>query len=154
MIGAKALIIGSLFSAVVITALWYRGSFHAARAEHATAALDASIEVSNANAEAASHYAAEADRFAAITGKTAEKKDDIRRKSEANKLEIISAPPSDDGPVAPVLRRWLDRLPNPPRPDPICQPGAPACVERTASAEFGPVPAGAERDTARRDVGP
>jgi hypothetical protein len=113
MLGAKALIIGSLASAVIITALWYRGSYHAERADALGGQLDRAIEVSNANAEQAKHFADEADRFAVLLLENEQVKDAGRKKSDAVRRDAIAAPPEDDGPIAPVLRRWLDSLPDP-----------------------------------------
>lgn len=67
----------------------------------------------------------------------------VRKRFAGNRKDIANAPASDDGPLAPVLRRELDRLPGPPGP-------ADSSVLPETATGSGPVPvSGGARAAAR-----
>lgn len=74
------------------------------------AQLDSAIEVSNANAEIALKATAEAQRVQALMLAGSKAKGEIRRKAATRRTQINETLPSDDGPLAPVLRLELDSL--------------------------------------------
>ena len=65
----------------------------------------------NANAAEAKRLEAENERILKEAAKAAEAKTAIRKTGTQRRQAISVAPPSDDGPLAPVARRWLDGLP-------------------------------------------
>jgi len=72
--------------------------------------LDNAIEVANSNAENLRLERIEHQRIETITTEVVTNKTQNRKKADTVRKEIVNAPPTDDGPIAPVLRRQLDRL--------------------------------------------
>lgn len=72
--------------------------------------LTQAVETSNANAAAAEAQRLETARIQDVADGAAKTKIIIRRVADVKRKEIVDAPPSDDGPLAPVLRRALDGL--------------------------------------------
>ncbi len=72
--------------------------------------LDSAIEIGNANAQAAEDQRKEFDRIQAESVKAAVQKALNRERADQRRKAIIDAPPSDDGPLAVVLRNTLDGL--------------------------------------------
>ncbi len=75
----------------------------------------AAIAAATANAAIAEHAHREYARVQAATDAAAVAKIAIRRNADNHRRNITDAPHADDGPLAPVLRRELDRLPEPDR---------------------------------------
>ena len=71
---------------------------------------DNAIVVGNKNAAIAESRHKAAVHLGEIVRKLAVEKDAIRKNANARRQKIIDAPPSDDGELAPVLRRTLDGL--------------------------------------------
>lgn len=93
------------------------------------AQLDSAIDVGNANAEAARKATEDFQRVREVMFRAFKEKSEIRRKADNRKAQINAAPPSEDGPLAPVLRDTLNQLPSythpkGSRPDPVPGPGA------------------------------
>lgn len=78
-----------------------------------SARLDSAIEISNANAEIAAKERAETERVTAINDSLTIKLAANQKKYTPLKRSISDAPPSDDGPIAPVLARTLGGLRGP-----------------------------------------
>ncbi|MCC6912457.1 MAG: hypothetical protein IT566_02050 [Rhodospirillaceae bacterium] len=97
--------------------LWLRGEHYAARARTSEALLTSAVAVGNANAEVARLQALQTRKIDAVASVNALKKRDLRMDSDTRRKVIRDAPPDADGPLAPVLRDQLDRLPKPPRAD-------------------------------------
>jgi hypothetical protein len=99
----------ALAAAVVAAFLFI--AVHAIRENGALKAqLDAAIEVANNNSKIAEDQAKTFKAAQAVIAKGEQKKQAIRAQADVIREEISHAPPEDDGPVAPVLRRELDRL--------------------------------------------
>lgn len=145
-------LIGVVVLICLVTGLWYRGDHYMKRAAKLETVLDASIEVSNANAEAAKAYAAEVDRISAVRVRTVEVKNEIRAKSERHRNEIAATPPDRDGPLAPVLRDQLNRLPVATYPDAVHPATSASNSGGTAVADARAVPAGATSDAEGRSA--
>lgn len=146
-------LIGVVALICIVTGLWYRGDHYMKRAATMETALDASIEVSNANAEAARAYAAEVDRISAVRVRTVEVKNDIRAKSERRRSEIAATPPDRDGPLAPVLRDQLNRLPVATYPDAVRPATSASYSGGTSVADARTVSAGSASDAEGRSTG-
>ncbi|MGE3476977.1 MAG: hypothetical protein AB7H70_14340 [Rhodospirillaceae bacterium] len=101
----------------LFTGLWLRGAHDAARARTSEALLASAVAMGNANAEVARLQALQTRRIDAIASVNALKKRDLRMDSDTRRKVIHDAPPNADGPLAPVLRDQLDRLPKPPGAD-------------------------------------
>lgn len=97
----------------IVAALWFRGEHYAKRAATSEALLRASIAIGNANAQLAQNQAKTAKRIDAVASLASLRKAEIRAKSGEVRKVINDAPPENDGPLAPVLRDQLDRLPKP-----------------------------------------
>ena len=69
----------------------------------------------NANAAEAKRLEAENERIRQEAAEAAKAKDAIRKTGSQRRQAISVAPPTDDGALAPVARRWLDGLPEPAR---------------------------------------
>lgn len=78
--------------------------------------LDQAIEISNANAEIAAKDRAEVERVTAINDGLTLKLAANQKKYVPLKRSISDAPPSDDGPLAPVLRNLFIELRQPADP--------------------------------------
>lgn len=105
------------FVGIFIVGLWLRGEHHARRVQTNEILLRAAIAVGNANAETARNQAALAKRIDAVAAVNALKRRETRQLSDLRRKAIIHAPYDADGPLAPVLRDQLDRLPEPASPD-------------------------------------
>lgn len=81
-----------------------------------SAKLDQAIEISNANAEIAAKERAEVERITAINDSLTLKLAANQKKYTPLKRSISDAPPSDDGPLAPVLRNLFSELRQPANP--------------------------------------
>jgi len=76
----------------------------------AEAQRDVAIQTANNNAAIAEKQSKARERLLEIGVKHHNEKEAIRRTANANRRNILDAPASDDGPVAPVLGRQLDSL--------------------------------------------
>lgn len=117
---------GIVLCAALILGLWARGVHHARRAETGETLLRAALAMSEANAALAQGRAAAAARIDAAARLAALRQQQIRADAAARRKEIADAPPDMDGPLAPVLRDQLERLPEPPGADPGRRPAAAA----------------------------
>lgn len=79
-----------------------------------SARLDQAIEISNANAEIAAKERAEVNRVQSIADTATQALASNQKHYAPIKRSISDAPPSDDGPISPILRRTLDGLRSPP----------------------------------------
>jgi len=131
---AAKLIFASLIVAF-LAALWARGEYYARRAQTSEGLLASALAIGNANAEVARLQANLAVRIDAVESLNDIRKRDIRRTSDMRRKVIIDAAPETDGPLAPVLRDQLDRLPEPPRSDPNRLIAAPSGADVTSAAE-------------------
>jgi len=104
--------------AALFVGLWLRGENYAARARSSEILLKGAIAVGNANAEAARAQARIARKIDAVEAVRALRARELRTRSDTRRKEIIDARPDTDGPLAPVLRHQLDRLPERPGADP------------------------------------
>lgn len=143
-------LVGIVALVLAVTALWYRGSHYEERAARFEKLLDSAIEVSNANAEAAKAYAEEAQRLNEVAAKAVQVRNDIRRSSEQRQREIDATLPENDGPLAPVLRDQLDRLPVATRPEGNRSPTRASNPGVFADADTGAVSAAFERNAEGR----
>lgn len=143
-------LVGFFAVAIALTGLVHSCQHYRDRAASLEVQLDRSIEVSNANAEAAKKYAAEVERIGTITVRAAEVKNDIKQRAEQRRAEIMSTPSDQDGPLAPVLRDQLNRLPVATYSDGNRPDVTAAGIGGTAFADAGAVPPGAARDTEGR----
>lgn len=115
--------------------LWMRGDHYAARARTSEALLKSAIAIGNANAELARTYAAQAKVIDAVASVNALKKRDLRLDSDTRRKAITHATVATDGPLAPILRDQLDRLPKPPGADPRRDAATPGHSVIDAAAE-------------------
>ncbi len=130
----------------VMAALWFRGSYYAERAQVGEIQRKAAIAIGNANAALAREHAGvriKADARAAVAALT---KRQIYAQSEHRQQVISDAAMEEDGPLAPVLRDQLERLPNAPAGDASYRPAAAANPDRPVSADGGAVSSAAGRD--------
>jgi len=104
--------------AALCAGLWVRGEHYAARARTGEALLGSAVAIGNANAELARAQASQAKRIDAAAAVNALKKRALRADSDTRRKVIRDAPLDHDGPLAPVLRDQLDRLPESPHADP------------------------------------
>jgi hypothetical protein len=81
-----------------------------------SARLDSAIEISNANAEIAARERAERDRIQSHADALEKQLAANSKKYASIKRSISDAPPSDDGPLSPVMLRTLDSLRAPANP--------------------------------------
>lgn len=102
---------------VLVAGLWLRGEHYAGRARTGEALLGSALAIGNANADVAESQAHLSKRIDAAAAVNALKKRDLRARSESRRKEIDDAPVEADGPLAPVLRDQLDRLPERPGAD-------------------------------------
>lgn len=102
----------------VCIGLWMRGEHYAARARTSEVLLKSAIAIGNANAALARAQADQARKIDAVASLNALRKRALRTESDTRRKAIINAPVETDGPLAPVLRDQLDRLPEPSRADP------------------------------------
>jgi hypothetical protein len=72
--------------------------------------LDHAIEVSNQNAAIADQYRKDVEAMQKTVADGAKVKAGIRAEADKRRRKIIDALPQDDGPLAPVLRDFLDGL--------------------------------------------
>jgi hypothetical protein len=111
----------AVFGAALLAALaglWLRGEHYADRARTSEALLKAAVAIGNANAEIARTQSNLVKKIDAVQAIHALRTRAIRSHSDIRRKEIIDAPPDADGPLAPVLRDQLDRLPERPGADP------------------------------------
>ena len=104
--------------AAVIVGFWFRAEHYAERARTAEVLLKGAVAVGNANAEIARAQASVARKIDAVQDVHALRTRALRIRSDTRRKEIIDARPDADGPLAPVLRDQLDRLPERPGADP------------------------------------
>ncbi len=97
--------------------LWVRGAHYAARARTSEALLGSALAIGNANAALARAQADQGRKIDAAAAVNALRKRALRTESDSRRKAISDAPVDTDGPLAPVLRDQLDRLPKPPRAD-------------------------------------
>ena len=97
--------------ALALTILWLRSAHYAERARTSEALLKGAVAIGNANAEVARLQSGLARRIGAVEALHAVRMRDLRRQSQVQRKVINDAPPSADGPLAPILRNQLDRLP-------------------------------------------
>jgi len=97
---------GLAFGAMYVTAQLKKIGRLEAELTHVT-------EMANANAAEAKRLEAENVRIREEAAKAAEVKTAIRKTGTQRRQTIFVAPPSDDGALAPVARRWIDGLPEP-----------------------------------------
>jgi hypothetical protein len=103
---------------LALIGLWVRGDHYAARARTSESLLKSAIAVGNANAEVARAQAGLAKKIDAVAAVNALQKQHLRTRSDLRRKVITDAPIQADGPLAPVLRDQLDRLPERPGADP------------------------------------
>ncbi len=97
---------------LILCGVIYVEARHIGRLEHQ---VDAATDIANANAQIAAQERAwrqEADNAAELAAKRAER---VRQMYLTQRREAIDARVEDDGLIAPILRRTLDRLPEPER---------------------------------------
>lgn len=138
LIPGRALIIGAAVVVALIIGLYVVGQLK--RVGKLEGQLDASIELSNQNAEIAEKQRAEMERLQGIDAENAKLRARLRRASDDNRRAISNAPPSDDGPLAPVLRRQLDSLRGDEGPNAADRAAAPAYLVPIPGAMPGAVP--------------
>ncbi|MCA0201965.1 MAG: hypothetical protein LCH56_14225 [Proteobacteria bacterium] len=97
--------------------LWARGEHYAARTRTSEALLKSAIAIGNVNAELARAQVDQARTIDAAAAVNALKKRTLRVDSDIRRKAIFDASVDTDGPLAPVLRDQLDRLPKPPSTD-------------------------------------
>lgn len=97
---------GLAFGAMYVTAQIKKIGRLEAELTHVTA-------TANANAAEAKRLEAENERIRKEAEIAAKAKGEIRKTGSQRRQAISVAPPSDDGVLAPVGRRWLDGLPEP-----------------------------------------
>jgi len=86
--------------------------FEITHMHHLEAQLDAEARIANNNAIVAESARHAVDQANAIATQAALDAKVIQRKFSTKRRIIIDAPQADDGPLAPVLRRTLDELPD------------------------------------------
>jgi len=138
----------------VIAGLWIRSETAVRRAATSEALLDSAIGIGTANAQIAQIQAASSRTIDAAARLAALHKNEIRAQSDARRQEIIHAPAEFDGPLAPVLRAQLDRLPESPRSDEDRNLAGTHASGLAAAADAGAVASGASRDAERRGPRP
>ena len=74
--------------------------------------LSQATATANANAAEAKRLEAENDRIRKEAAEAAKAKDTIRKAGSQRRQAIAVTPPADDGPLAPIARRWIDGLPD------------------------------------------
>lgn len=99
-------------------ALWMRGERYAAQARMSDSLIKRAIAIGNANAEIARSQASLSKTIEAVAAVAAARKQQLRSHSDHVRKAINDAPMDADGPLAPVLRDQLDRLPDASVPDP------------------------------------
>lgn len=112
---ATALIAGAAMALAAwqATDLWWRAALEAERASCAAERLRAVREEAAANAEALSALRRWADLVGAEAAKAVRDSAARAARLEMTLKEIDHAPPEEDAPLAPVLRRALDGLRGP-----------------------------------------
>lgn len=108
-----------------LAGLWLRAEHFAGRARTSEALLSSALAIGNANAALAEAQVNRAKKVDAIASLNAIRKRDLRVQSDIRRKEITDETPEADGPLAPILRDQLDRLPERPGPDPRRDPPAP-----------------------------
>lgn len=106
-----------------------------------TAQLDQSIDIGNGNAAAADHAAELVKKANGIAAAEHERADKEHAKYEHERYLNAHVKAADNGPIAPVLRRELDRLPQPATPDDH-QAGAATAARVPSGPVHVPQPAG------------
>lgn len=106
LIAIIGVIAGLTFGGMYVTAQLKKIGRLEAELTHVTA-------TANANAAEAKRLEAENVRIREEAAKAAEVKTAIRKTGSQRRQAISVAPPSDDGALAPVARRWIDGLPEP-----------------------------------------
>lgn len=99
---AAAVIVGLLAVAYVVGTIKRAGMLEAQR--------DTALAAAAANAQIAEWQAQDHAKVLAVLEENGKVRAGTRAKADANRKAITDAPPQDDGPLAPVLRRTLDRL--------------------------------------------
>lgn len=105
MVAIIGVIAGLAIGAMYVTAQLKKIGRLEAELTHVTA-------TANANAAEAKRLEAENARIREEAAKAAEVKTAIRKTGTQRRQAISVAPPSDDGPLAPLARRWIDGLPD------------------------------------------
>ncbi len=95
----------------LILALWFRGERYAALAQATQAHLKGAIAIGNANADAARLQFSLTKKIDAAAAVAVIRKQRLRSESDFVRKAINDAPMDNDGPLAPVLRDQLNRLP-------------------------------------------
>lgn len=133
--------------------LWVRGEHYAGRARSSEALLKSAIAIGNANAELARFQANQARTIDAIAAVNALKKRALRSDSDTRRKAIFDAPMETDGPLAPILRDQLDRLPKPPGADADDHAATPRDTIVAAFAHGWTSSPTGQRDATRRGMG-
>lgn len=141
-------------AAVLIAALWLRGEWHARRADTSEIQLKSAIAISRANAALAAEHAQLGRKIDATAAVNALHKRDIYLHSDIRRKAITNAPSEDDGPLAPVLRDQLERLPIAPGADAPCRGATAADPGDPPHSNGGTVPPADVGDTAGRSLCP
>jgi hypothetical protein len=87
---------------------------------HLESQLDAATEIANANAEIANQERAFRQRAEAAVADLASSAERARKQFGDKRQKVAEAGVADDAPLAPVLRRVLDGLPNSPAGGTAC----------------------------------
>lgn len=119
----------------LILVLWLRGERYAAQAQAGQALLKGAIAIGNANADAARLQSTLVKKIDAAQAVALIRKQRLRSDSDLVRKAITDAPLDDDGPLAPVLRDQLDRLPERPAAGPDRDPSAARSAGVAAAAE-------------------
>lgn len=98
----------------LILMLWFRGEHYAAQAQANQTLLKGAIAIGNANAHAAHVQFSLARKIDAAAAVAFIQKQNLRSQADLVRKAVNDAPMDDDGPLAPVLRDQLDRLPERP----------------------------------------
>jgi hypothetical protein len=95
----------------LVLILWFRGERYAAQAQASQVLLKSAIAIGNANADAAQLQFSLAKKIDEVAAVAVIRKQRLRSDSDIVRKAINDAPMDDDGPLAPVLRDQLNRLP-------------------------------------------
>lgn len=95
----------------LVLTLWFRGERYAEQAQASQALLKGAIAIGNANADAARLQFSLAKKIDAAAAVAVIRKQRLRSEADFVRKAINDAPMDDDGPLAPVLRDQLNRLP-------------------------------------------
>lgn len=104
----KTMIAG--LAAALVAVLWWRGEYYARRAETNASLLAGAIAANEQNVRLAKEQAEIHARLSARISANVARSAELRAGADKERKAITDAPPEDDGPLAAVLRRELDRL--------------------------------------------